>query len=184
MSVVGFDVKAERVEQLRAGRDETGEGASARLGAIERTSRQTLEEMRSLVGVLRHRDVDESRAPQPTLTHLEALVVRAKGAGARIKVDGSPRALPAEVELSAYRIVEQLLAALDDAPDVEVQVSFASEVLELKVAGRARRRAYWPRAGRRVSPLWLSSARWAWWRAGRRRSFSATAGAWGGSATC
>ena len=38
--------------------------------------------------------------PQPALTQLDGLLVRAKGAGARLTVEGSPRALPAGVELS------------------------------------------------------------------------------------
>lgn len=112
--------------------------ATATLAQIEHESRRTLEEMREVVGVLRNDAAPVS--PQPTLTHLEALLVRAKGAGARLDVEGSPRALPAGVELSAYRIVEQLLDALQDAPGVEVGVRFADDALELKVAGPVRRR--------------------------------------------
>lgn len=115
--------------------------ASAVLVEIEHESRRTLEEMRELVGVLREDSPDAPVAPQPTLTHLEALLVRAKGADARLSVEGNPRVLPAGLELSAYRVVEHLLAALDDAPDVEVRVCFAEEALELVVAGPARRRS-------------------------------------------
>jgi hypothetical protein len=115
--------------------------AAAALGDIERESRRTLEEMRAVVGVLREDDADAPTAPQPTLTHLEALLLRAKGGDARLTVEGDPRVLPPAVELSAYRITEQLLAALDDAPDVEVRVRFADDSLELEVSGPARRRA-------------------------------------------
>ena len=94
-----------------------------------------------MVGVLRDDSAEAPAAPQPTLTHLDALLVRAKGAGARLTVEGNARVLPAAVELSAYRIVEQLLAALDDAPDVEVRVRFGDDALELAVSGPARRRA-------------------------------------------
>jgi signal transduction histidine kinase len=111
--------------------------ATATLAEIERQSRSTLEEMRALVGVLR--DDDAPSGPQPTLTHLEALVVQAKGTSARLIVEGGPRVLPAGVELSAYRIVEHLLEALDDAPDVNVRVRFGDDALELAVSGRARR---------------------------------------------
>jgi hypothetical protein len=116
-------------------------GATATLVDIERESRRTLEEMRAVVGVLREDESEAPMAPQPTLTHLEALVVRAKGSDARLKVEGNPRVLPPAVELSAYRITEQLLAALDDAPDVEVCVRFGDDALELTVSGPARRRA-------------------------------------------
>ena len=127
-------------------------GATAALGDIERKSRRTLEEMRAVVGLLRNDDEDAPTAPQPTLTHLEALLVRAKGRDARLMVEGDPRVLPPAVELSAYRITEQLLAALDDAPAVEVRVRFADDALELTVSGPARRRARASieRAGERV----------------------------------
>jgi hypothetical protein len=115
--------------------------AAEKLADIERESRRTLEEMRAVVGVLRDDSGDAPVAPQPTLTHLEALLVRAKGADARLSVEGSPRVLPPGVELSAYRIVEQLLDALGDAPDVEVRVRFADDALELAVSGPARRRS-------------------------------------------
>jgi hypothetical protein len=116
-------------------------GATARLVEIERESRRTLEEMRAAVGVLRDDSSELPTAPQPTLTHLEVMLVRAKGRDARLAVEGSPRVLPAAVELSAYRIVEQLLDALEDAPDVEVRVRFGDDALELAVSGPARRRA-------------------------------------------
>jgi len=116
-------------------------GAAATLVDIERESRRTLEEMRAVVGVLREDDSEAPTTPQPTLTHLEALLVRAKGNDARLTVQGNPRVLPPAVELSAYRITEQLLAALDDVPDVEVRVRFCDDALELAVSGPARRRA-------------------------------------------
>ena len=116
-------------------------GRAAALVDIERKSRRTLEEMRAVVGLLRNDDEEAPTAPQPTLTHLEALLVRAKGRDARLMVEGDPRVLPPAVELSAYRITEQLLAALDDAPDVEVRVRFCDDALELAVSGPARRTA-------------------------------------------
>jgi hypothetical protein len=122
----------------RAGTDP--QAATATLVDIEHRSRQTLEEMRQLVGVLRDDNGEASVAPQPTLTHLEALLVQAKGADAHLTVSGSPRALPAGVELSAYRVVEHLLDALDDAPGVDVEVRFGDDALELTVAGHAWRR--------------------------------------------
>jgi hypothetical protein len=115
--------------------------ATATLVDIERESRRTLEEMRSVVGVLRNADEETSTSPQPTLTHLDALLVRAKGGNAHLSVEGNPRVLPAAVELSAYRIVEHLLAALDDSPDVGVRVRFGDDALELVVTGPARRHA-------------------------------------------
>src|SRR5512133_2115504 len=115
-----------------------GGAATATLAQIEQSSRATLEEMREIVGVLR--DDEAPTSPAPTLTSLRALVLRDKGDGARLTVEGSPRVLPAGVELSAYRIVEHLLSALDDSPGVEVGVRFGEDALEIRVAGHAARR--------------------------------------------
>jgi signal transduction histidine kinase len=127
--------------ELAAGGDAADpEAAAATLARIEAESRSTLEEMRSMVGVLRDDAGDAGIASQPALTQLDGLLVRAKGAGARLTVDGNPRALPAGVELSAYRVVEHLLEAVQDAPGVEVGVRFADDALELRVTGPLRRR--------------------------------------------
>ena len=117
------------------------QAATATLVSIEEESRQTLQEMRALVGVLRSGDESGGPlAPQPTLTALDAMIIKAKGTDAHLVVEGSPRALPAGVELSAYRIVEHLLGALDDAPGVDVRVRFGDSALEVAVAGPASRR--------------------------------------------
>ena len=124
------------------GRTDDAHEARATFAEIERESRATLEEMRAAVGALRS---DEQRlVPQAALTGLEALLVQAKGADARLVVDGDPRVLPPVVELTAYRVVEQLLDALADAPGVEVRVAFGDDALKLSVSGPAlpaRRRA-------------------------------------------
>jgi hypothetical protein len=112
--------------------------AAAALREIEDESRRTLDQMRTVVGVLRDDPGANGRAPQPTLTHLEALLLHARGSDARLIVEGSPRVLPAGVELAAYRIVEHLMDALADVP-VEVTVRFGDDALELAVAGPAQR---------------------------------------------
>ena len=141
-----------RLGELAALAESDPENASATLAEIESKSRRTLEEMRAVVGVLRN-DETAPLAPQPTLTHLEALLTRTAGADARLTVEGRPRALPAAVELNAYRIVEQLLDALGNAADVEVHVRFADDALDLVVSGRVGRggTAAFERARERVT---------------------------------
>lgn len=117
------------------------DAAAAALVHIEQQSRRTLEDMRAVVGSLRSEDGHAPVTAQPALTHLEALLLRAKGADARLRFTGSPRALPPGVELSAYRIVEHLLDALDDTLGVAVEVGFADDALEITVSGQARRRS-------------------------------------------
>ena len=114
--------------------------ATAVLVDIETESRETLEQMRVLVRALREEESAVPTTPQPTLTHLDAMLVRAKGGGAHLTVEGNPRALPPAVELSAFRIVEHLLGALDDAPGVDVRVRFGDDALDLAVRGPSHRR--------------------------------------------
>jgi signal transduction histidine kinase len=74
-------------------------------------SKQALVELRSVLGVLR--DVDESapRSPSPGLARLDDLVDSAAAAGLTVHVEppDGPAPLPAEVDLAAYRIVQEAL---------------------------------------------------------------------------
>jgi signal transduction histidine kinase len=110
--------------------------AKAVLESIETDSRQTLDDMREIVGLLRGDDV--SFAPTPTVAHLDTLLGRLRTAHSRLIVTGDPRALPATVELSAYRIVEHLVTALADQADAPIVVSvrFDADALEIQVTGQ------------------------------------------------
>jgi signal transduction histidine kinase len=82
------------------------------LAAIEATSRATLEELRRLLGVLRQDSESQaSLAPVPGLADLEGLLgeVAKAGLAVRLRVEGTPLPLPAGVDLSAYRIVQEAL---------------------------------------------------------------------------
>jgi signal transduction histidine kinase len=121
--------------------------ASEAFAAVESSGRATLAHMREVVGSLREEGLT---GPQPVLAQLGGLLESATTADARLRVEGSPRALPAGVELSAYRIVEHLLTVLQDTPEVrvEVLVRFGPDALELDVAGPTRaRRSPWRGSG-------------------------------------
>jgi signal transduction histidine kinase len=82
------------------------------LAAIEATSRGALEELRRLLGVLRHdNEVQASLTPVPGLANLDSLLAEVGKAGlaVRLRVEGTPLQLPAGVDLSAYRIVQEAL---------------------------------------------------------------------------
>ncbi len=111
-------------------------GARDAFAVVESSGRATLSQMREVVGTLRE---ERLAAPQPVLAQLASLLENATSADARLQVIGSPRALPAGLELSAYRIVEHLLGALQDAPEarIDVLVRFGADALELDVVGPA-----------------------------------------------
>jgi signal transduction histidine kinase len=82
------------------------------LAAIETTSRAALTELRRLLGVLRQDgDPQASLAPVPGLANLDVLLAEMAEAGlaVRLRVEGAPAPLPAGVDLSAYRIVQEAL---------------------------------------------------------------------------
>jgi len=80
------------------------------LDAIEGTGRQTVDEMRRLIGVVRSDD-GLALSPQPTLRDLERLIANVRDAGlpVELRVEGSPVPLPPGIDLSAYRIVQEAL---------------------------------------------------------------------------
>jgi signal transduction histidine kinase len=91
--------------------DEQPAEARAALAAIEVTGRQTLAELRQLLGVLRSEDDGAALGPAPGLHQLDQLIEHTSRAGVevRLTVKGQPVDLPAGVELSAYRIVQEAL---------------------------------------------------------------------------
>jgi signal transduction histidine kinase len=116
------------------------EQAATALGQIESTGRQALVEMRRLLGLLRDGDQGEAAAltPQPSLAHLDALTAAAREAGlpVEVTVDGEPRPLPAGVDLSAYRIVQEALTnSLRHAGPARarVRIHYGREALEVSV---------------------------------------------------
>jgi signal transduction histidine kinase len=163
------------------------------LGAIQATSRDALEEMRRMLGVLRHQDAapgpalsdpgagtaggpgagtagmsgdgtagmpgaDYPRppasvpggpaltraepaplAPAPGLADLDRLIQRTRGAGVQVAVErsGRVRAVPAGVDLSAYRIIQEALTNVvrhaGGGVRCTISLCYADDALELRV---------------------------------------------------
>jgi hypothetical protein len=102
--------------------------------SVERDGREVLRQMREIVGSLDHATPGER---PPTLAELPVLLARRTSADTRLTVDGTPRRLPAGIELAGYRIAEHLLTAFADAPGamIDVRLRFAAEAVELHVSG-------------------------------------------------
>ncbi|HEX5250165.1 MAG TPA: sensor histidine kinase [Gaiellales bacterium] len=109
----------------------------AALGAIAGTGRETIDEMRLLLGVLRSDD-GRALAPQPGLGDLEQLLRNVAKAGLRVdlRVEGEPAALPPGVDLSAYRIVQEALTNVikhAGPASAKVIVRYAADRVEVEV---------------------------------------------------
>jgi signal transduction histidine kinase len=110
---------------------------------VEQTGREALAEMRRMVGVLRRPEEAPALAPQPSLEHLNRLVEQAREAGlpVELRVEGDPLPLPAGVDLTAYRLVQEgLTNALKhaQAERAVVIVRYDGESLEVTVSDDGR----------------------------------------------
>ena len=138
--VVAHKISVMGVQAAAARRVLTGEQPVIRqaLEAIESTGRETIDEMRRMLGVLREHSDEITLTPQPGLGDLDALAERVRAAGlpVEIQIEGVPRALPAGLELSAYRIVQEALTnALKHAgaSGANVAVRYLDRAVELEI---------------------------------------------------
>jgi signal transduction histidine kinase len=137
------DVVAHRVGLmvLHAGALEvslTDPAAAQQAGLIRETGREALDELRHILGVLRDRADGPPLDPQPTLADLDRLAQQSRDAGMEVSVvvEGERRRLPATVERTAYRLVQEALTnvhkhAANTA--TEVGVRYGREWLEVTV---------------------------------------------------
>lgn len=128
------------VAQARAGPHlvDEPERVTSVFRAIESSGRDALAELRRLLGILRSEDEQLAIGPQPGLDSLQSLIeqVRASGLPVRLRVEGRPAHLPAGVDLSAYRIVQEALTNVvkhASATSAEVVLCFGARALELDV---------------------------------------------------
>ena len=109
------------------------------LAAIEATSRSALTEMRRLLGVLRQDGEPQgSLVPAPGLADLTALVTQVKDAGLSVwvHVEGQRGPVPAGVELSAYRIIQESLTNVIKhaaATTAHVTISYGADSLAVEI---------------------------------------------------
>jgi signal transduction histidine kinase len=112
------DVVAHRVSLMtvQAGAAKTiaaddPERASQAMHAVETAGRQALDELRHLLGVLRPEADGDALGPQPGLAEVPRLVDQFRAAGLEVSLtmNGAQTELPARVDLSAYRIVQEAL---------------------------------------------------------------------------
>jgi signal transduction histidine kinase len=133
------------VIQAGAGRrqvDEHPDRAAECAELIERLGRETLAEMRVLLGVMRPEAATAARSPHPGLAGLQDLVSRARAAGLPVElhITGAAIPLPPGLDLTAYRVVQEALTnTLKHAGPArtDVSVRYASDGVELEIANDA-----------------------------------------------
>ncbi|WP_433246308.1 sensor histidine kinase [Streptosporangium sp. CA-135522] len=111
------------------------EQAEAALATIKETSKEVLRELRATLGVLRQVDEESPTGPAPSLTRIRELTDRS-GLTVRTELLGEARALPAEVDHAAVRIIQEALTNVTrhsgtGAADLVVRYGEADLVLQI-----------------------------------------------------
>ncbi|MFI6460151.1 sensor histidine kinase [Streptomyces sp. NPDC050538] len=124
------------------------EQAHQALRAIETGARSALGELRLLLRAFgpdaEQEEVAEQREPGPSLARLDELAdsVRATGRAVHVSREGALDGLPAAVDLTAYRIVQEALTNTlrhaVGADEVSVRVTVAAECVEVTVVDNGR----------------------------------------------
>ncbi|SCF67588.1 Histidine kinase-, DNA gyrase B-, and HSP90-like ATPase [Streptomyces sp. Ncost-T10-10d] len=118
--------------------------AAAALSAVETAGRNTMTELRHLLGLLAPAQNGEDEpygvdlSPQPSLSRLSPLIDRIAFAGlpVEMRISGEPRPLPTGIDVTAYRIIQEALTnALKhgDGAKAEVMVRYADHYLRVEV---------------------------------------------------
>ena len=123
--------------------NESTQEAKDALDAVETTGRQTLGEMRQMLGVLRADEDPPPRDPAPGLAEVHQLIAQLGQAGVEVDlaVSGPAAALTPGVDTAAYRIVQEALTnvarhARTDTCQVRLEYGSESVVVEVIDDGR------------------------------------------------
>ncbi|MGW6949951.1 sensor histidine kinase [Streptomyces xanthophaeus] len=126
--------------------------------AVEQAGRETLSGLRRMLGALRRADLDEDRGgrgrsqapesllqPAAGLADVEALAATTTAAGVRVEVwwEGRRRPLPADVDLAAFRIVQESVTNSvrhSGADSCRIRVTYLDDELAVEVSDRGKGR--------------------------------------------
>ena len=124
--------------------------AAQQAALVRQTGREALQELRDILGILREGEDRALLDPQPTLADLDRLVQQSRDTGMAVSVavDGTRRQLPATVERTAYRLVQEALTNVHrHAANAATEVGVRYGREELEVAVRNARPANGPHPG-------------------------------------
>lgn len=123
--------------------DERPDQARSALASIERAGRETLAELRGLLSAVRPGAAEDRTHPQPGLDRVDELAAPLREAGLEVEIrrEGDASAIPAGVELAAYRIVQEALTNTlrhGRATRAEVTLRHDADAVELEVRDNGR----------------------------------------------
>nr|WTB29730.1 histidine kinase [Streptomyces sp. NBC_00830] len=118
--------------------------AVAAMSAVETAGRNTMTELRHLLGLLAPAQNGDDEpygmdlSPQPSLSRLSPLIDRIAFAGlpVEMRISGEPRPLPTGIDVTAYRIIQEALTnalKYGDGAKAEVTVRYADHYLRVEV---------------------------------------------------
>ncbi|WP_030510141.1 sensor histidine kinase [Microbispora rosea] len=123
------------------------EKAEAVFEAIAAAGRDAIGQLRLILGALRGSEASggpaPARGPQPGLDALPGLLDNARRAGLEVSADvrGEPRRLPSDVDIAAYRIIQEALTNTirhARASTVRVGLRWSGDTLDVEVADDGR----------------------------------------------
>jgi signal transduction histidine kinase len=138
VSMMGVQAGAARVV-IDRDRDKAKEA----LSAIESSSREAVAELHQLLGFLRQVGDADDLAPQPGLNELPRLAASMHDSdlAVEVSVEGERRPLPATVDVSAYRIVQEALTNTlkhSAASRADVHLRYWPDELEVEIVDDGR----------------------------------------------
>ncbi|MCX4540995.1 histidine kinase [Streptomyces sp. NBC_01565] len=121
------------------------ERAEAAFDAIAETGRDAMAQLRTMLGVLRTDGAAPAspRGPQPGVEELTGLLERVRGSGLTVSYDrtGAVRALPAALEATVHRVVQEALTNVvkhAGASEVTVRLEYGERALAVSVVDDGR----------------------------------------------
>lgn len=136
VSMMVIQIGAARM-QIQAG----SAAATAPLLQAEKVGRQALDDLRRLLGVLRADEATDAARdtdPQPGVSELDSLIDQARATGLQVELEvlGEPVELPAALDLTAYRIVQESLTNTlkhSGAREATVRLGYTASSLIIEV---------------------------------------------------
>ncbi|NUS74129.1 MAG: sensor histidine kinase [Corynebacteriales bacterium] len=117
--------------------DSDPEQARTALVAIKKASKDTLREMRSVLGVLRRVDEQAPRAPTPGLAELPTLAEQFADSGITVRLTNpDPKSVPTSIGQGAYRIAQEALTNVlrhSQAKVAYVHLEYSSSELTVRI---------------------------------------------------